>query len=356
MHRKATHVNNFKAARQHPLTYPGERPDFSYLLINRRVCPITVPKGNLEKAIVHLSRKRHIPLKKALEDLGVAPLEERFAMMGYGSNRNPATLHFKFENYNQEGNVSNVIPVIKGSIRGVDAVAATFYGQGFIYADLWPDPRAANTEIESWLTLFDLDQLRSMNAAEHIDDPEVYAVGTFDGFRIAGSSKTFETMCYVGKSPIFVLPYGQDMPYAFKDIKAKNRILHTVRQRELLAIVLSHSDLKDDIVEQLHLAEQDPDLIMSPYPYEKKRDFRDPFQIADAVATYLNHVWWVYGGEQTRLPVWHHKISTKIKEWIMHTSLEESTMEVKKRRDELLSLVEANNPDEKKTLGYLLNH
>ena len=131
------------APRDDPLSYPGKRPNHSFLF-----------DGNY---IRNLSLCSGANIISALEKIGVDP-DNAYVMMGYGSNACPAQLASKF------GQDMRNMPVIRGFLEGFDVVyAAGFAAYGAIPATL---SESAGTTVEVWVNILDRKQVRAMDSTE----------------------------------------------------------------------------------------------------------------------------------------------------------------------------------------------
>jgi len=91
-----------------PRCYPGQIPDYSYVLVRDTVRPFEAGStGGLLDA-----------LGDSLLRLGAAPLEQRHPVLFYGSNAAPAQLARKYAN----SSAGFVVPAVLGAVDGVDAV------------------------------------------------------------------------------------------------------------------------------------------------------------------------------------------------------------------------------------------
>jgi hypothetical protein len=91
-----------------PRCYPGQIPDYSYLLVRDAVHPLEAGStGGLREA-----------LADSLRRLGVAPLGDRHPVLFYGSNAAPAQLARKYGASSADG----VVPAVLGVVDGLDAV------------------------------------------------------------------------------------------------------------------------------------------------------------------------------------------------------------------------------------------
>ena len=138
-----------------PETYPGQRPRFSFLFTHRGIYRFTL--GTLDRL---------------LKSRGLAPINERYAVLAYGSNACPGQLLRKFRS---ESSLTN-IPVVFGRLDGADAVYARRRTRGgYIPATL---AKSAGSG-PSWLTLLTAEQARAMDRSE--GRPTSYALAELHG-------------------------------------------------------------------------------------------------------------------------------------------------------------------------------
>ncbi|MCI0352392.1 MAG: hypothetical protein L0Z53_23490 [Acidobacteriales bacterium] len=120
-----------------PLTYPGKRPNFSFLFTPKGIYTLKVPS-----------------LDRALAMLTLAPTAERYAVLAYGSNACPGQL--------LEKGFSDV-PVIYGRLHGAEAVyAGRTNSRGYVPATI---ARKKGSGC-SWITLLTKPQLKQMDISE----------------------------------------------------------------------------------------------------------------------------------------------------------------------------------------------
>jgi hypothetical protein len=121
-----------------PDTYPGRRPRFSFFF---------TPQG--------IYRLQLRTLNQFLADRGLAPLEERYAILAYGSNASPGQLLRKYQNHG----LTNV-PVLFGRLVGAEAVyARRITDGGYVPATLASRKGSRMT----WITLLAANQLEAMD-------------------------------------------------------------------------------------------------------------------------------------------------------------------------------------------------
>ena len=126
--------------RRYPFTpsiYPGRRPRFSFLLTSNQIY-----------------RLKLRTLGKLLKTRGLAPLDERYAILAYGSNACPQQLLNK--------NLTDV-PVLYGRLRKAHAaLLGKSDKEGYIPATLARKKGARS----SWVTLLTREQLALMDTSE----------------------------------------------------------------------------------------------------------------------------------------------------------------------------------------------
>jgi hypothetical protein len=120
-----------------PATYPGRRPLFSFFFTSKGIY-----------------RLKFRALRSLLKKQGLPSLDERYAILAYGSNACPHQLLNK--------NLTNV-PVLYGRLKGAEAVYAGRKTQkGYVPATL-----ARKSGIRSsWVTLLTREQLAEMDTSE----------------------------------------------------------------------------------------------------------------------------------------------------------------------------------------------
>ena len=140
------------APRDDPLTYPGKRPDSSFLFCTDYMAEIKAERC-LEESKVGV-----FTLEEILGQKGATPLKDRFMVVGYGSNANPAQLQSKFKG------TRSVFPVIRGELKNYDIVYMNRFAKyGAIPATL---TKSENTTVEIWASFLDKAQLEIMDESE----------------------------------------------------------------------------------------------------------------------------------------------------------------------------------------------
>ncbi|MDJ1137335.1 hypothetical protein [Streptomyces iconiensis] len=97
---------------------------------------------------------------RVLEEAGVAPLGERVAVLGVGSNGAPAQLRYKFA----RRGVSGVVPMMPVRVGGLGVgVSAHISGAGYVPAAPYALPGAVSSVVLTWL---DAEQLAVLDESE----------------------------------------------------------------------------------------------------------------------------------------------------------------------------------------------
>jgi len=145
------------------MAYPGIRPEFSYLLHDKKVHELRV-FGKVWESQLTWGDKTRV-LSEVMTELSLPPLQEWFCILAYGSNACPAQLIHPEKGFETavvvKTRLFDVLPVYAGYI--------TKGGKGYIPATL---ARAKGQEIESFVTLLRKDDLEKMDRSE--GRPQVY--------------------------------------------------------------------------------------------------------------------------------------------------------------------------------------
>lgn len=133
-----------------PRCYPGQIPDYSYLLVRDTVHPLEAgSSGGLLEA-----------LADSLLRLGVVPLQHRHPVLFYGSNAAPAQLARKYGASSADG----IVPAVLGVVDGLDAVYSSHVSPyGAVPATLIASP---GTSLGVHVGLLHDDQLGVLDQTE----------------------------------------------------------------------------------------------------------------------------------------------------------------------------------------------
>ncbi|MFQ6112629.1 MAG: hypothetical protein ACE5NG_00925 [bacterium] len=157
-------ADRYPAPREDPLKYPGERPPTGFILANRMVWPIIYSekdKGSVGATssgrVLLDSSGESVTINKFLESRKAVPLQERFAVIGYGSNPVPGQLLSKF-------GAEAVVPVIFGTLKNSDVVYNLISNMGYAFAEIIIGEES--TEGNVGVTFLDHQQLLTMVKTE----------------------------------------------------------------------------------------------------------------------------------------------------------------------------------------------
>lgn len=217
----------YPSARQDPTVYPGARPSQPYLLEGNKVRLIHfIDPEDIHSGRISLDDGTSVSLDERLRQLGAMGLDERIAVIGYGSNRNPGQILKKWSDARGRTDaqrkgfdrVQDVVPVLKGTLENVDVVVEQFGSYGTVYAGILESPQTKGQKTEVWLTLLDPVQLRIMNESEGIHgNSPAYKMAVFPGYRIEGFQETISPLGYAGDSRIFK-SQTHNSPIAFASV------------------------------------------------------------------------------------------------------------------------------------------
>ncbi len=327
-----SHIRDWKPARQFPETYPGDRPPHSYFLWDDEIYPLHF-ENPLEPWIEQ--RDGTITAVDALlEKLRLPLVKDRYAVLAYGGNRNPATLAIKFLNYGYRSpGEALAVPVWRGKISGADVVACGFSGQGYFYADLLLNSNwTRQTRAEAWLILLDQDQLRAIHDSEGVRGGD-YIVARFGGVTIDGYEKTLAPMGYAGKKPILLSPQTQS-PLGFKSVQAERRTIPEMTPLQMLDHLLDAYGLRDSICAATGL--------------------RHDADLAVELSKYMNGQWWYQFNTRQQPIRGYREVMRLFEKQITRHALPQSTTEQMHASGIALSTEEAYHPDHALTFGGLL--
>jgi hypothetical protein len=266
-------ATDWPAPRQVPTSYPGTAPDHHYLLVDGRVVALEVGRSGGRLAVALADGT---PVDEVLVGLGLPTLADRVPVLAYGSNRSPHTLALKFAHHDYAsrggGAGSVAVPVLAGTLTGLDVVAGCLSRQGYVNADLTPSP---GTEISVMLTLLDPAQAAAVHDSEGVGRGR-YDCALVPGFTVAagGEDRTLDVLAYAGRHPVFVSP-ETGTPLAYSAIAARGRRFAAYDQVDLLAHVLSTTGAAGPVAEVLGLGADGP-----------------PDQLAHELVRLLSGQWW----------------------------------------------------------------
>ena len=233
----------YPAPRDNPMSYPGKRPDYSFLLAEESVFPLVQDETSKKHrdsfprlSVVRDRKGPFVDLNEALEELNVPGLGERYAVVGYGSNPVPGQLLSKFGK-------DAVVPVLLGELSNTEVVYNLISNMGYAFAEILINQPRVNTRIG--FIFLDDEQLHIMMETE-----QNYKLGfcpsdiTLEsGYRIspAGDEPVY---IFAGIRKIWV-PGRFDRPVAVSELHSRGRRHEALLQEEVLALAIEEFELKD---------------------------------------------------------------------------------------------------------------
>ena len=234
-------VEKYPAPREDALKYPGKRPSTGFVLSNRIVRPIVYndeEKGSTGSTangqVILDADGNYLTINKFLESRKVALLEERFPVIGYGSNPVPGQLISKFGS-------ETVIPVVLGIMRNSDVVYNLISNWGYAFAEMIIGETTSDGNVG--VTFLDHQQLEAMIESEQnyylayspsdviLESGEILLGGINNALYIfAGFRKIW-------------LPSGYDGPIAIAELYSQGRRLRSLNQIETTELVIEQFNL-----------------------------------------------------------------------------------------------------------------
>lgn len=213
-------AQDFLAPREHPLLYPGHRPDHSFVLADGMVWPMAS----------HRAFQDFLGTKK------VAPLEERYAVVGYGSNPGPGQLLSKF-------GADAIVPVVFGIMPNTKIIYNLISNHGYAFAEILFSE--AYEECKVGVTFLDEKQLEVMIETEGNNYQlalSPYSVNLEFGESVPGG---LQGTCYLfaGLKKIWV-PQQYTQPVPLAEFSSKSAQNPPLNQEQTLALVLQEFELE----------------------------------------------------------------------------------------------------------------
>lgn len=226
-------IKNFiPAPREDPTSYPGKRPKNSFLFYSDSIFHINMIKDKrLEESLVIKNGNEHT-IENELKNPKTTKLEDRYLVIGYGSNANPAQLKNKFQG------TTSIFPVLKGRLENFDIVYASFFSPyGAIPATI---DRSNGTSVEVWANLLDKKQFELMDKTE--GRGKSYWLVKIDGELILENGESFSPIySYVATSGVLTL---KQKLIRLKEVNVSDPSFQELTEIELLKIM--HTKLAED--------------------------------------------------------------------------------------------------------------
>jgi len=218
------HIKKDTSPRNKPLTYPGKRPNYSFMLYDKRIIPLSFRTESLSSGrIINLN------INYFLESRRKAQLKDRFAVLGYGSNPVPSQLISKLGE-------DTIVPVIKGFSTNVDVCYNLISSHGYAYAEILLNQ--PNVQTNFFVIFLDQEQLEIMNQSE-----QNYELLAFpERVIIETGEELGKLYFYAGKRKIWV-PKEFDSPVRISEIGAKRRTGKQLTQIQTLKLAINEFEL-----------------------------------------------------------------------------------------------------------------
>ena len=241
-------LDNYPAPRLKPETYPGDYPSEwdGYIVTSNEVIRLRYSDDESLPSITPTFRPvikaddKEAPLDDYLASYGLSPLEERFPIVTYGSNRNPGQLISKFTSKDLKDKPKlQFVPVFRATLHGVDVVYNAAPGNlGYFFAELYEGPETQDTEVEAAILLLTWDQLKALHATE-----KAYEFGDLTtlkprlGATTDNPNQGIEVPGYVYSGPTSIYGIsgndGRPAPVAVAEVQATGRGLTAKGQIEM---------------------------------------------------------------------------------------------------------------------------
>ncbi|HEX6075552.1 MAG TPA: hypothetical protein VFZ32_09860 [Micromonosporaceae bacterium] len=247
--------DGWRPARKFPESYPGECPPGHYLLHDGAVAQL-VETGDADRYAVVTAAGRE-SIDSYLARIGAPPLAQRYPVLAYGANRNPATLDIKLLNYRYAAPPGGrCIPVLAGTLADADVAACGIHGQGYYYGELlWHSEFSRGVALDVRICLLDRDQLRVLNDSEGLPEG-LYSAARIPGVRIAGLPGSLAPLGYVADAYVWASPLFR-MPLGFAALQAAGRRIPALTTGEIMRHVLDTLDLRGAITTATGLADDE---------------------------------------------------------------------------------------------------
>jgi hypothetical protein len=223
-------ADQFPGAEREPLSYPGERPGFSYIYCQNKIYKILC-LGDTYGDLWIDDLTGRISLDDFLTRHGNAPTDQRHAVLAVGSNGCPGRLA---EKYGYESDVA--LPVFAGTLADATVVySRRLTGYGALPATYLYQPGTV-----SWLsvTMLTDEQMAHMDGTEGVG--RSYERISIPGyFRAHGGPRIGDLTAYLDRN---VLAY-EGKPVLLKMFTRKGPDWPIMDERDLLSLVFDQAGL-----------------------------------------------------------------------------------------------------------------
>lgn len=216
-------ATNYPSPYSAPLEYPGKRPHFSYLYWNGYIYPISSDLKYLEIKI----DKKTKSLNEFINNKKLTPIENRYAILAYGSNACPGQLDYKFNKIED-----NSIIVLKGKLINIDVVfSPRIASYGSIPATI---KISEGTIAECWVNLLTEEQLKFMDISESRDSWYDLVEIKKNYFEISNNNSIMNLYAYIDKNGVLAIDKN---PVRLSEVNAINPKFKNKTQKEILTYI-----------------------------------------------------------------------------------------------------------------------
>lgn len=210
-------ISTYPAPRETLVSYPGKRPSGHFIVADEKVLVFDEVEELIEYYEQQFGKK----------------WEELTPVLAYGSNANPGQLDFKF-------GLGCVVPVLLGSVTGVDVVYNLISNWGYAFADLLLNQEGVECPMAVTFLTDDQIELLKTDEQNYEFSPTPYP------FTLPEGDTIDDTYFFAGKRKIWTY-HGS--PIAIKEIAAKGRVLPEMSQAETMKLIITEFQLEFDSVE-----------------------------------------------------------------------------------------------------------
>jgi len=229
-------VSNYPVPHDRPLEYPGKRPPVSFVVKGKTVFRLQFLKSHKvsHASVVLGPGGGTLELDEFLKQAGVAPIEERFAVMGYGSNAVPGQLLSKF-------GVDSTVPVVFGRLGDSNLVYNLISNWGYAFAELALGQTGSRASVA--VTFLDKAQLELMISSEQNYHLAVCPSNLhLQGGRALGGSSGAALYLFAGFRRLWI-PSNHICPVPIAALPSQGRQAVGLTQQEVLQLVIEDFDL-----------------------------------------------------------------------------------------------------------------
>lgn len=225
-----------------PLLYPGIRPDYSFLLADETVFFLQLPDFteysdiySIINSCVYVDEHGSaVNINKYLQEKNVPILQERYAVIGYGSNPVPGQLVKKF-------GIDAVVPVLLGTMNNTDIVYNMISNAGYAFAELIF--HQADVVCDVGVTFLDDHQLELMIASEEHYNLVFSPNDVLLESGVLYPSIRSELLLFAGSRKIWV-PEQYGTPVAVKELPSQGRLFPELNQKQYLELAVKEFNLQ----------------------------------------------------------------------------------------------------------------